>query len=111
MAISLEQFVDHLIDCGLFSDAAVQTILDVLPGDRKPESAEELARELVRQKRLTSFQAKRVYCGEGSSLVLGNYVLLDMLGQGGMGMVFKAKHRRMERLVALKILSPAITCC
>jgi serine/threonine protein kinase len=39
---------------------------------------------------------------------LGNYVILDKLGQGGMGLVLKAEHRRMERLVALKILSPNV---
>jgi len=41
--------------------------------------------------------------------VLGNYVILDKLGQGGMGMVLKAEHRRMERIVALKMLSAAVT--
>src|SRR5262249_31587599 len=41
-------------------------------------------------------------------LILGNYVILDKLGQGGMGLVFKAQHRRMKRIVALKVLSPAL---
>lgn len=36
--------------------------------------------------------------------VLGNYVVEDVLGQGGMGVVYKARHRRMDRVVALKIL-------
>ena len=31
---------------------------------------------------------------------LGDYVLLSRIGGGGMGRVFKAKHRRMDRLVA-----------
>src|SRR6185369_1273125 len=38
-----------------------------------------------------------------------NYVILDKLGQGGMGVVLKAEHKRMKRLVALKVLSPAFT--
>ncbi len=70
---------------------------------------EQLARELVRQKKLTAFQAQQIYAGKGRSLVLGNYLILDKLGQGGMGMVLKAEHRRMDRLVALKVLSPTVT--
>jgi serine/threonine protein kinase len=42
-------------------------------------------------------------------LVLGDYLLLDPLGQGGMGKVFRARHRRMDRIVALKILPPSAT--
>ncbi|MCA9177532.1 MAG: Hsp70 family protein [Planctomycetales bacterium] len=39
--------------------------------------------------------------------VIGEYVLLRRIGAGGNGRVFKARHRQMERLVALKMLSPA----
>ncbi len=35
----------------------------------------------------------------------GEYVLLDQLGRGGTGQVFKARHRTMHRIVALKMLS------
>jgi serine/threonine protein kinase len=41
--------------------------------------------------------------------VLGNYELLDKLGQGGMGEVYRARHGRMDRVVALKILPAAAT--
>ena len=40
---------------------------------------------------------------------MADYQVDSEIGQGGMGMVLKAEHRRMERLVALKILSPAVT--
>jgi uncharacterized protein (TIGR03067 family) len=36
------------------------------------------------------------------------YQILDKLGQGGMGVVFKARHRLMDRIVALKILNPGL---
>jgi serine/threonine protein kinase len=36
--------------------------------------------------------------------VIGEYVLLEELGGGGMGRVFKAIHRKMNRRVALKLL-------
>ena len=50
-----------------------------------------------------------VYKGKTKGLLLGNYKILDKLGQGGMGMVLKAEHQRMGRLVALKVLSPTVT--
>jgi serine/threonine protein kinase len=44
--------------------------------------------------------------GPGEGTVLGNYVLMEPIGGGGMGRVFKARHRLMKRLVAVKVLSP-----
>ena len=41
-------------------------------------------------------------------LRIGNYEVLDRLGAGGMGTVFKARHRRMKRIVALKLLSSTL---
>jgi serine/threonine protein kinase len=35
---------------------------------------------------------------------LGPYLLVDKLGEGGMGAVYKARHQKIDKLVALKIL-------
>ncbi|WP_254513071.1 protein kinase domain-containing protein [Anatilimnocola floriformis] len=35
------------------------------------------------------------------------YRVLGLIGAGGMGAVYKAEHRKMERLVALKVINPA----
>jgi serine/threonine protein kinase len=40
---------------------------------------------------------------------IGSYVILDQLGAGGMGEVYMAKDSRLERTVALKVLSPDIS--
>ena len=41
-------------------------------------------------------------------VVLGQYELVDVLGQGGMSVVFKGKHKMTEQEVALKILPPEL---
>ncbi len=40
--------------------------------------------------------------------VLGEYLLLEPIGRGGMGQVFRAEHRTMNREVAVKILGKQI---
>jgi len=62
------------------------------------------AREMIARKQLTPFQAKALMRGRWKGLVLGNYIVLEKLGQGGMGQVFKAQHKRMGRIVCLKVL-------
>jgi len=44
----------------------------------------------------------------GPGTVLGGYELLERVGTGVMGDVFKAVHRRMGRIVAIKVLKPAV---
>lgn len=39
--------------------------------------------------------------------IFGKYVVLQKLGQGGMGVVLKARHQCMDRLVAVKMLPPS----
>src|SRR5947209_6477055 len=59
-------------------------------------------RELVERRLLTAWQTERLR--RGRSLQLGPYLLLDRLGVGGMGRVYKVEHRLMKRLAALKVL-------
>ncbi len=42
------------------------------------------------------------------TVVLGQYELVDVLGQGGMSVVFKGRHKMTDQEVALKILPPEL---
>ena len=54
--------------------------------------------------RLTSTGAHRLI----GTYVLGQYEIVDILGQGGMSVVYKGRHKLTEQLVALKILPPEL---
>jgi serine/threonine protein kinase len=109
MTATLDEFVQSLTDCGLMTPEDVRAFLGSLPPEKRPLSAAELATEMFRQKRLTKYQAQAIYQRRTRGLVMGNYVILEKLGTGGMGQVFKAQHRRMERVVALKVLPQEAT--
>jgi eukaryotic-like serine/threonine-protein kinase len=69
-----------------------------------PTELDELSSRLVKDGVLTQFQARQIQKGKPEGLKFGSYVILDFLGKGTTGKVYKARHRMMGRLVALKIL-------
>ena len=82
--------------------------LDQIVGEflkRHPRAeAPALAEHLVRQGTLTAFQAERVLGGKTAGLVLGPYVLLEAIGTGSMGQVFKATSKNDTSHYAVKVL-------
>jgi serine/threonine protein kinase/DNA-binding NarL/FixJ family response regulator len=64
-----------------------------------------LVQTLLTAGMLTPYQAGALCNCKFAELRIGNYEVLDRLGAGGMGTVFQARHRRMKRVVALKILA------
>ena len=102
---TLAEFAQQLEESGIVPPDKLKSLLAARESLR---TAGDLARELVKQNQLTRFQAQQAYDGKAKSLVMGNYTLLDKIGAGGMGQVYKARHRRMDRIVAVKMLPPAV---
>lgn len=71
---------------------------------RPSSDPKSLAKELIQRSWITPYQANQLLQGKAAQLTLGQYVLLERLGEGGMGEVFKARHRTLNRISALKLI-------
>jgi serine/threonine protein kinase len=71
-----------------------------------PDKPVNLAAAMVKMGVITKFQAKLLLAGKYRGFRIGPYVLKDMIGQGGMGAVYEAKHTTLDRKVAVKVLTP-----
>jgi serine/threonine-protein kinase len=82
--------------------------LDQVVGDflkRQPRAeAPALAEYLIEQGVLSHFQAERVLQNKSQGLVLGPYVLMDSIGTGSMGQVYKATSKTDGAAYAVKVL-------
>jgi serine/threonine-protein kinase len=98
-----ERLAHALVSRGLLTAEEVQQCRG-LPGAPGPEA---LLKRLVEAGLLTPGQARR--SAQELPMLLGQqipgYQLVEKLGQGAMGTVFKAKQLSMNRLVAVKVLS------
>ena len=72
--------------------------------DGKQLDARTLAQKLIQAGSLTPYQVNQLLQGKGQDLVLGSYIVLERLGEGGMGQVFTARHRGLGQVVALKLI-------
>lgn len=104
-AISRTEFIQIVAQSGLLVPEGVP--FEWGPSDTLDGAA--VAAELVAAGKLTRYQADALLGRRPGDLRIGNYEILDRLGAGGMGTVFKARHRRMKRIVALKVLSKEVS--
>lgn len=89
----------NLIDRGQL-DQVIGDFLKRFPRAEPPA----LAEYLVAQGILSQFQVDRLLQGKTQGLVLGPYTLMDALGTGSMGTVYKASSKTDNKWYAVKVL-------
>jgi serine/threonine-protein kinase len=99
-----EWFVWDLRRSGLIDRGPLDQIVGEFLKRNPRAEAPALAEYLVDQGTLTAFQAERILNGKSQGLVLGPYVLLDAIGSGSMGQVYKATSKNDNNQYAVKVL-------
>jgi serine/threonine-protein kinase len=93
---------------GLLTDRQFEEVSGKIQRGEYPRDSSALAGRLVAEGVLTEFQVSRLLRNKAHGFQVGPYIVLDRLGEGSKGRVFKAQHKLMGRLVALKIIAPQI---
>ena len=99
---SAESLIQLLQSSGLYDSEQFEKLATVLKS--LGNDPQVLIRHLLDRKHLKAYQLRRIANGRASELFIGPYVILDKLGEGGMSRVFRARHVRLDREVALKVV-------
>jgi serine/threonine protein kinase len=101
--LTCKQLAERLIRGGALTKEQVQDFWNRLDDDSR--NVLSFADTLIEKDLCTTYQVTAAASTEKPLLKVGSYRIIDKIGEGGMGQVFRAVHQKMKREVALKVLS------
>ena len=107
----IEQTIDSVWSCTSLDDQSIgQTITSSKPTRGKPpsQSQQTPSKLQIKTKTLIDLGKSTIQPVDGRSADAPDYKLLSILGQGGMGMVYRAEQTAIGRSIALKMLRSEI---
>ena len=99
----LREFFGVVRKSGLVNDRSLKAFCAAFPSDG---SVAQAAKQLVDAGILSEFQADRIASGKSDGFLIGQYAILERIGDRASGQVFKARHRTMNRLAAIELFAP-----
>jgi serine/threonine-protein kinase len=90
---------------GLLSAADVEEVA-LVGRTRRWQEWDELFEILARRRLVSIYAGRKILQGKVGELFFGPFALLDKLGEGGMGKVYRARRQTDGAIVALKVVRP-----
>jgi len=104
--LQLDDFAEKVALSGLVPTAELTQARAQFGPKPAADASLRLARLLVQQGLLTTYQARKLLAGATRGFFLGGYRILSPLGEGGTGKVFLAVNEQTFGKVAIKVLPP-----
>jgi len=100
---SVAELIESMRQCRLLSSSQLEELSELRHADPRT-----LGHTLIERGMLTHYQVNLLLQGRSTEMVLEPYLVLARLGEGGSGLVLKARHRHMQRIVAIKLIRKSL---
>lgn len=108
MELSVETYCNLLARSSLLTPQEVKTVHGRWLAEAREHAgqADHFAKWLIARHFITEYQAKLIARGQVDNFFLGQYKLVERIGQGRMAGIYKGVHR-LGQTVAIKVLPPS----